>query len=130
MTRAYMAGDRVAGFGHQYVTALAPLPPGVDETPVPPARVYFGPDQAEFQHLRTRLESAWIAELGEICGVEKRDLPAIWDADFLLGAKDASGTDTYVLCEVNVSGVFPIPEASIPALARWTLSQVASRRRG
>lgn len=129
MTRAYMCGDRIAGFGHQYVTALAPLPPGTDETPAPPARVYFGPDQAQFQHLRTRLESAWIAELVEICRVEKHDLPAIWDADFLLGAKDASGADTYVLCEVNVSGVFPIPEESIPALARWTLSQVASRRR-
>lgn len=129
MTRAYMAGDRVAGFGHQFVTALAPLPPEAEETPAPPARVYFGPGQAEFQHLRTRLESAWIAELAEICRVEKHDLPAIWDADFLLGAKDASGADTYVLCEVNVSGVFPIPEESIPALARWTLSQVASRRR-
>ncbi len=130
MTRAYMAGDRVAGFGHQFVTALAALPPGTDETPTPPARVYFGPDQAEFQHLRGRLESGWIAELMEVCGVEQRDLPAIWDADFLLGPKDASGTDTYVLCEVNVSGVFPIPDESIPALTQWTLSQVASRRRG
>ena len=129
MTRAYMAGDRVAGFGHQFVTALAPLPPEAEETPAPPARVYFGPDQAEFQTLRSRLESGWLAELMQICRVKKEELPAIWDADFLLDGRGAPDAQTYVLCEVNVSGVFPIPDESIPALVDWTLTRVASGRR-
>lgn len=129
MTRTYMAGDRVAGFGHQFVTALAPLPRGTEETPAPPARVYFGPDEAGFQTLRTRLESGWLAELIEICGMKADDLPAIWDADFLLDAEGAACADSYVLCEVNVSGVFPIPAESIPALVDWTLVRVASGRR-
>lgn len=128
MTRAYMAGDRVAGFGHQFVTALAPLPPGEEETPAPPARVYFGPDEAEFQTLRNRLESGWLAELMQICRVKMEELPAIWDADFLLDARGASDAETYVLCEVNVSGVFPIPHESIPALVDWTLTRVATGR--
>ncbi len=128
MTRAYMAGDRVAGFGHHMVTALAPLPPGVVETPAAPARVYFGPDEPQFQGLRRKLDSGWITEIARIGGVETNDLPAIWDMDFLLGPKSDAGEDTYVLCEVNVSGVFPIPDESIPALVRWTRSQVAARR--
>ncbi|MBK8558448.1 Cj0069 family protein [Candidatus Amarobacter glycogenicus] len=130
MTRAYMAGDRVAGFGSQLVTALAPFPPGAEESPAPPARVYFGPGEPEFQTLRIRLESGWLAELAEICRVDRDDLPAIWDADFLLDAKGASGADGYVLCEVNVSGVFPIPTESIPALVDWTLARVAAGRGG
>ena len=128
MTRAYMAGNRVAGFGHQLVTALAPLPDGSEETPAPPPRYYFGPEQPEFQQLRQALESHWISEVQDICGVDTSDLPMIWDADFLLGPKSAAGSDSYVLCEINVSGVFPIPEESIPRLARWTLDQIKARR--
>jgi hypothetical protein len=128
MTRAYIAGDRVAGFGHQLVTALAGLPPGAEETPAPPPRYYFGPEQPEFQGLREKLETGWLTELQQICGVDANDLPAIWDADFLLGPRDGAGQDTYVLCEVNVSGVFPIPHESIPPLVRWTLSQIEARR--
>jgi hypothetical protein len=44
-------------------------------------------------------------------------LPILWDCDFLFGAPDATGSDTYVLCEINVSSVAPYPEsATLPAL--------------
>src|SRR5438270_502018 len=33
MIRCYLVGDRVAGFGHQYVTALLPPPEGSRESP-------------------------------------------------------------------------------------------------
>jgi hypothetical protein len=33
----------------------------------------------------------------------------LWDADFMLGPSAADGTDSYVLGEINVSSVFPIP---------------------
>lgn len=124
MTRAYLAGDRVAGFGHQFVTALAPLPEGTEETPPPPPRYYFGPDKPEFQDLRSKLEGGWVAEMQRLCDVKSDDLPAIWDADFLLGPKTPEGEDSYVLCEINISGVFPIPDESVRPLVSRTLARV------
>ncbi|WP_425516044.1 hypothetical protein [Rhizobium laguerreae] len=40
------------------------------------------------------------------------------DADFLYGPPDASGNDTYVLCEINVSSVFAVPDDAPTAIAR------------
>jgi hypothetical protein len=130
MTRAYLSHDRVVGFGHQFVTALLPPPEGATESPAPPPRYYFGPDPPEFQGLRSKLESGWVAEMQRMCDVRTEDLPAIWDADFLLGPATGSGEDTYVLCEVNISGVFPIPDESIPPLVSAALrSAVEARKR-
>jgi hypothetical protein len=56
------------------------------------------------------MESEWVPELQQIVGLDRRFLPAIWDADFLLGPKAASGADTYVLCEINASSTFAFPE--------------------
>lgn len=116
MTRVYLVHDRVAGFGHQYVTALMPAPPGADGPPPPSPRLYYGPDKPEFQHLRRLLESGWIAEMQRVLSIDRESLPVIWDADFLLGPRTPDGEDSYLLCEVNVSGVFPIPDESIPPL--------------
>ncbi len=116
MVRCYMVHDRVAGFGHQFVTALMPAAPG-EAASDPPARLYYGPDKPEFQRLKSLLESGWLAEMSRIVGVERESLPVIWDADFLLGPKDEHGDDTFVLCEINISGVFPIPDESVRPLA-------------
>jgi hypothetical protein len=54
-------------------------------------------------------------------GMEGRagfDVPIIWDADFLYGPRELSGEDTYVLCEINVSSVFPFPEQAPSEIAR------------
>ena len=51
-------------------------------------------------------------------GIDKYSLPAIWDADFLLGPLDANGADTYVLCEINASSCFAIPDEAPAAIAR------------
>lgn len=112
MIRAYMAGDRVAGFGHHLVRALAPP----DAGPGGP-RVYSGPDDPRFQRLRHLMETEWTPGLLRILGLAPDDLPAVWDADFLLGPKDAAGQDSCVLCEINVSSVFPMPEEAPAALA-------------
>jgi hypothetical protein len=50
----------------------------------------------------------------ETLGVDGASLPIIWDADFLYGLRTASGQDTYVLCEINVSSVFAIPDRARP----------------
>jgi hypothetical protein len=118
MIRCYLSWDRVVGFGQQFVTAL--LPPAAGETivPNPPPRVYYGPEKREFQHLKALLEDSWVAEMQRELGIDRETLPVIWDADFLLGPKDDSGDDTYVLCEINVSSVSPIPEEAAAPLAR------------
>lgn len=130
MIRAYLAGDRVVGFGQQYVTALL-KPARSPQPPAPPPRAYFGPDEPEFQRLRQKLESGWVAEMQRVCEVDDGSLPAIWDADFLYGPKDAEGEDTYVLCEINVSSVFPVPDEAFGGLAEVAVRQSpAARKRG
>jgi hypothetical protein len=117
MIRCYIVGDRVAGFGHQHVTALLPLPPGATENPAPPPRLYYGPDKAEFQDIRAKLEGGWIAEMQDHLGIETEWLPALWDADFFYGLQKANGDDTYVLGEINISSVFPFPDDALGPLA-------------
>jgi hypothetical protein len=70
-----------------------------------------------------------VAELQEVCDVATADLPAIWDADFLLGPKTPTGEDTYVLCEINVSGVFPIPDEAVTPLASAAIGGALRTRR-
>jgi hypothetical protein len=112
MVRAYLVQDRVAGFGQQHVTALAPLPHGVTETPLPKPRLYFGADKPEFQTLRQRLEGGWVAKMQDLLDIDTAALPFLWDADFIAGADDA-----YTLCEINVSSVFPFPDQALVPLA-------------
>jgi len=117
MIRCYFVHDQVVGFGHHMVTALLPPPPGADGPPDPPARVYYGQMRADFQRLRRSLESGWIAEMQRLLEIERTELPVIWDADFLLGPATADGEDSYVLCEINVSCVIPMPDGAWTPLA-------------
>ena len=59
-------------------------------------------------------------------GLGRDALPIIWDADFLYGPRNAAGEDTYVLCEINVSSVFAIPDQAPAAIARLTLARLRS----
>src|ERR671932_137444 len=123
MIRCYLSGDRVAGFGHQLVRALAPPEAG----PAGP-RLYSGPDDARFQRLRALLEQEWVPQMARLLGIDLDALPVIWDADFLLGPKTPAGEDTYVLCEINVSSVFPIPDEAPDALAKTALERLTTAR--
>lgn len=119
MVRCYMSGDRVVGFGYQLVRALADREAG----PAGP-RLYSGPDDDRFQRLRAVMESDWTPGIARTLEIEMSDLPVIWDADFLLGPKTPNGHDTYVLCEINVSSVFPIPNEAPDALAETLLRRL------
>jgi hypothetical protein len=85
-----------------------------------------------FQALRRIMESEWVPAMQQLLEIETHALPALWDADFLYGAKTATGEDTYVLCEINVSAVFPFPDEAIAdfaqAAAARTLAAKAMRR--
>jgi hypothetical protein len=130
MIRCYLVHDRVAGFGHQAINALYPAPPGTppSEAPQPGPRLYHPPTVPEFQSLRFKLEQEWLPQFQDELDIETSHLPVIWDADFLLGPKDATGNDTYVLCEINVSSVAPFPESTILPMAQAALAQVGEGR--
>ena len=119
MVRCYMSGGRVTGFGHQLVRALADHGSG----PAGP-RLYSGGDDDRFQSLRAIMEAEWAPGLATRLGLELADLPVIWDADFLFGPRTAEGEDSFVLCEINASSVFPIPDEAPPALADTLLDRL------
>jgi hypothetical protein len=66
----------------------------------------------------------------EILGLDTHALPVIWDADFLYGPRTATGDDTYVLCEINVSSTFAFPEFAMQTVAAAAIERIrASGRR-
>jgi hypothetical protein len=83
-----------------------------------------GPDAALFQRLRNAMETEWTPQMTQVLGIEAKALPIIWDADFLYGPRTSAGEDTYVLCEINVSCVFAIPDEAPAAIARRTLERL------
>jgi hypothetical protein len=129
MIRCYMAGDRVAAFGHQLIKALIPPPPEGPDSPAaqPGPRIMHGPDAPPFQALRAKMESEWTPQMMQVLGIDSAALPIIWDADFLYGPRTALGEDTHVLCEINVSSVFAIPDEAPAAIARLALARLRSR---
>jgi hypothetical protein len=131
MIRCYMGADRVIGFGHQLIKALIPPPAeGPDsEGAQPGPRIMHSASAFGFQALKAKMESEWTPELTQVLGIEAESLPIIWDADFLYGPRTASGEDTYVLCEINVSSVFPFPEQAPSEIARLALARLRLSRR-
>ena len=120
MIRCYVGVDKVVGFGHQLIKALIPPPPEGPNSPEaqPGPRMMHGPDAAPFQTLRAKIETEWVPQLMQVLDMANGDLPIIWDADFLYGPRTSSGEDTYVLCEINVSSVFALPDQAPAAIAQ------------
>ena len=132
MIRCYMGADKVVGFGHQLIKALIAPPAEGPESAAgqPGPRIMHPASAAPFQALRTKMETEWTPRMMALLGIDAASLPVIWDADFLYGPRTASGDDTYVLCEINVSSVFAIPEQAPAAIARLARSRLAACTRG
>jgi hypothetical protein len=126
MIRCYMGTDKVIGFGHQFIKALLPPPPEGPDSPAaqPGPRIMHPASAPAFQALRTKMESEWTPQMMQLLDIDSESLPIIWDADFLYGPRDGSGEDTYVLCEINVSSVFPFPEQAPSEIARLALARL------
>jgi hypothetical protein len=126
MIRCYMGAGKVVGFGHQFIKALIPPPPEGPDSPAaqPGPRIMHGADAPPFQALRRKMETEWTPQMMQVLGIDAASLPIIWDADFLYGPRTASGGDSYVLCEINVSSVFAIPDQAPAAIARLALSRL------
>jgi hypothetical protein len=124
VVRCYMAGHRCAGFGHQKVKALVDSPAARAEAE---PRLYSIKGDPRFQRLRRLMEDEWTPQLISLLDIPRRDLPMIWDADFLLGPRGADGADSYVLGEINVSSVFPIPNEAPAEIARRVADRLRSK---
>src|SRR5215471_4241603 len=124
MIRCYMGTDKVVGFGHQLIKALIPPPPEAPDSPAaqPGPRIMHGADAAPFQALRAKMETEWTPQMMEVLGVDHRSLPIRENRrPRCYGPRTISCYDTYVLCEINVSSVFAIPDQAPGAIARLTL---------
>jgi hypothetical protein len=125
MIRCYMGADKVIGFGHQFIKELLPPPESPESQAAQPGPRIMHPASAPaFQALRTKMESEWTPEMMQLLDIDTESLPIIWDADFLYGPCDRSGEDTYVLCEINASSVFPFPEQAPSEIARLALARL------
>jgi hypothetical protein len=115
LVRAYMVGAEVAGFAHQFPDEMALSTAPGRVLGLPSAKAMYPPSEELFAGLRDQLQRKWISAMMGATGVDGGSLPLLWDADFLYGTRTAAGVDTYVLCEINVSCVIPVPE-TVPAL--------------
>jgi hypothetical protein len=130
MIRCYMGVDRVVGFGHQRIKALIPPPADGPDSPAaqPGPRIMHGADALPFQALRATMETEWVPHMMQTLGLDRASMPIIWDADFLYGPPTTSGEDTYVLCEINVSSVFAIPDQAAAVIAQLARERLLSRK--
>lgn len=130
MVRCYLVHGRIAGFGLQAINALYPAPPGAppEAAPPPGPRLYHPPTLPEFHSLKRQLEEEWVPAMQRLLGVGTESLPVLWDCDFLLGPKDASGNDSYVLCEINASSVSPFPASAVDPVARAILARASAAK--
>jgi hypothetical protein len=122
-----MAGDRCAGFGHQKVRALVDAPAARAEAG---RRLYTSNADPRFQRLRRLMEDEWTPQLTSLLDISRQDLPLIWDADFMLGPPGDDGTNSYVLGEINVSSVFPMPDEAPAEIARRVADRLLSKTLG
>jgi hypothetical protein len=135
MVRCYISGKNVAGFGEHLPRGFAAAPSRTDASAEgPPSlgfeKVMHGREVSRFRSLREALETDWIPAMLSLLGLDEGSLPAIWDADFIRGAKAADGKDSWVLCEINASCVSPFPDEAAEPIARWTCARVEARGPG
>ena len=126
ITRCYMVHDRVIGFSHQFSQGLLR---GDERHHGPLAgKVMYGPEEPRFQGLRRSMEERWISGLQTTLDIATTDLPVIWDADFIPGPDNQQGEVSYVLCEINVSAVLPIPDDAPAAIAAAVATRLRTLR--
>ena len=128
MVRCYLVQDEVVGFCHQWPTGLLPPSPKTTDTATNPPSVMEPPATPGYQALKTKMEREWVPQMRELLDIDATSMPAIWDADFLYGPKTATGGDTYVLCEINVSAVWPYPETANQRLATVALAGTSAAK--
>ena len=87
------------------------------------------PDAPDFEPLRRKMETEWVPAMQKLLDIPTASLPVLWDADFLYGPKLPDGSDSYVLCEINVSSVAPYPDSAVAKVAEVALARVRAAAR-
>ena len=124
MIRCYFVRNKIEGFGEQLINALYPDTASGEPVPAGP-RLYYPPDRPDLQRLRQQIETEWLPAMQQRLQIDDAALPVIWDADLFRGPKNADGEDTWVLCEINISAVYPFPDECIEPIARETARRLA-----
>ncbi len=118
LIRCYLCQDRVIAFAHQAIVGLSPQP--TDHLPA---------SAPAYHQLRRMMEDEWLPGLMEVLHLSSGSLPVLWDADFLLGTKLEAAVEKYVLCEINVSCVTPLPEFAAGQIARAAVQNIRASKR-
>lgn len=122
MIRCYLVADHVVGFARQSADSLLGEPGAETRIMgIPSLKTMYPPDAPDLARLRGLVERDWVPAMRAVLGLTVRDLPVLWDADFLLGPRTDTGDDSYVLCEINCSCVTPFPPA-VPAVLAATVA--------
>jgi hypothetical protein len=140
MIRCYVVKNEVAGFAHQWPDPPPPPPtssgasttlgsPPLNIFGLPAKKTMYEASEPRFTSLRAQVESDWLPAMQRLVDVDVDSLPLLWDADFLYGPKTEAGEDTYVLCEINVSSVYPFPEPVVGKLARAVVARLTSAKK-
>jgi hypothetical protein len=127
MLRCYFSHGQVIGFSHQWPRGLLDFDPAAPPSK-PLTEPMQGRDVPAYQRLRRLAEDEWVPQMTSLLGLKLTELPVVWDADFLYGPRDSSGTDTFVLSEINVSAVWPFPAAGAPTVAANALARTNEGR--
>jgi hypothetical protein len=118
MLRCYFSQERVVGFCRQWpIRGLLNPAEARAATTAARASIMESVDAPAYQNLRRQAEQDWLPQLLDLLDLTPDSLPAIWDADLLFGEKDLQGQDTYILCEINTSAVWPFPPTAAQKIA-------------
>lgn len=128
LIRCYLVHNQVVGFQHQWPRGLLDAPSSERLDAATPARQMEAANTPRYQPLRAKVEKEWVPQMQELLDIASTELPVIWDADFLYGPKNDAGDDTHVLCEVNVSAVWPFPPQATQALAAAATERLLATR--
>lgn len=129
MIRCYLVHNQVAGFSTQAPSDEKSGFGSAAAFSMARHKTMYEESEPRFQTLRDKMEAEWVPALQQLFTIDTDSLPAIWDADFLYGPKNSRGEDTYVLCEINVSAVFPFPETAVARIAEAAMTRAFSARK-
>ncbi len=129
MVRCYLVHDKAVGFSTQSPRAEQSSESIGSPFAMAREKTMYDELVPQFQRLRTSIESRWVPAMQRLLLIETDALPVLWDADFLYGPRNERGEDTYVLCEINISAVFPFPEHASGRIAEAALARMLSARK-
>jgi hypothetical protein len=128
LVRCYMSRGRVIGFSEQFPRSRSLADPAAPTFGMAREKTMHPADAPAFQRLRAQMEGEWTPGLQRLLDIDLEALPVLWDADFLRGPESADGTDSFVLCEINVSCVVPFPPTAPAAVASAARDAVLRRQ--